>query len=324
MVTFSVHTNNTAEGRSENKWLFSLELANHSTPAWVDADLLVPGRSHQANDSDNNEPIFSVPVRCGGYALQSGHENAIKVRLDEGPMRLHWINEFVRMHFLALPSLLTLHSVGRERSSMQMGLSTPNSVSGSINRCARLHHSSSPILLIRTVKYPWYRRPKPAAHIPNLRAPQKVKVRTSGRKKIQTRWFIRAYVEAVVKTAKQWVLVRSESCDLRRFMPHPWRRAIATWILFSKTTSFGLSALQLQKDRIQRRATMRSLCSAAVLCLPLRQPSSPPTVHSITQLRIPMDYHPTQILTGHTYKLGDTSGGKTEAEVGWGSRMAVR
>ncbi|KAH9980671.1 hypothetical protein BJV74DRAFT_97884 [Russula compacta] len=95
MITFSVHTKSMPEGRSENKWLLSLELANNSTPAWVDADLLVPRRSHQANDSDSNEPIFSVHVGCGEQALQPGHENAIKVRLDEGPMRLHWINEFV-------------------------------------------------------------------------------------------------------------------------------------------------------------------------------------------------------------------------------------
>ncbi|KAI9441759.1 hypothetical protein H4582DRAFT_1763113, partial [Lactarius indigo] len=42
-ITFSVRPENTAEGRSENRWLLSLGLANHSMPAWVDADLVVSG-----------------------------------------------------------------------------------------------------------------------------------------------------------------------------------------------------------------------------------------------------------------------------------------
>jgi hypothetical protein len=88
------------EPTSENRWLFSLELANNSTPAWVEADLLVPAHSHQATNSDNNEPVFSIPVCCVGHALQPGPENAIKVRLDDGPMRLHWINELVYIHYI--------------------------------------------------------------------------------------------------------------------------------------------------------------------------------------------------------------------------------
>jgi hypothetical protein len=92
---FFVRTERTQEGVSESKWLFSLELANNSTPAWVDADLIVPGHPHQTTNSDTNEPVFSIAIGCVGHALQPGPENAIKVRLDDGPMRLHWINEFV-------------------------------------------------------------------------------------------------------------------------------------------------------------------------------------------------------------------------------------
>ena len=98
---FLVSTESTREGLSENKWLFALELASKSTPAWVDADLLVRGHSHQASPSDSNEPVLSIPIGCVGHALQPGLENAIKVRLDDGPMRLHWINEFVNIHSIA-------------------------------------------------------------------------------------------------------------------------------------------------------------------------------------------------------------------------------
>jgi hypothetical protein len=112
---FFVSTERTQEGVFESKWLFSLELANHSTPAWVDADLLVPGHPHQGTDSDTNEPVFSIPVGCLGlgHALHPGPECAIKVRLDDGPMRLHWINEFVVLLVLPLLSSLTHHPTAR-------------------------------------------------------------------------------------------------------------------------------------------------------------------------------------------------------------------
>ena len=112
---FFVSTERTPEGSSEIKWLFSLELANKSAPAWVNADLLVPEHSHQAqaSNSDKNQPVFSIPVGSAGHPLQPGPENVIKVRLDEGPMRLHWVNEFVNTHSRALLSLLTRHPTVR-------------------------------------------------------------------------------------------------------------------------------------------------------------------------------------------------------------------
>ena len=96
---FLVSAESTREGLIENRWLFALELASPSTSAWVNADLLVRGQSHKAgtSDSNSNEPVFSTSVGCVGRALQPGPENAIKVRLDDGPMRLHWINEFVNI-----------------------------------------------------------------------------------------------------------------------------------------------------------------------------------------------------------------------------------
>jgi hypothetical protein len=98
---FLVSAESTREGLSENRWLFALELASPSTPAWVNADLLVRRHSHQTTNTDSDEPVFSIPIGCVGRALQPGPENAIKVRLDDGPMRLHWINEFVNIHSIA-------------------------------------------------------------------------------------------------------------------------------------------------------------------------------------------------------------------------------
>jgi hypothetical protein len=98
---FLVSAESTREGLFENRWQFAFELASKSTPAWVDADLLVRGPSHQATTSDGNEPVFTIPIGCIGRALQAGPENAIKVRLDDGPMGHHWINEFVNIHSIA-------------------------------------------------------------------------------------------------------------------------------------------------------------------------------------------------------------------------------
>jgi hypothetical protein len=136
---FLVSPESTREGLSGNKWLFALELASPSTPACVDADLLVRGHSHQATTqattSDSNEPVFSIPIGCVGRALQPGPENAITVRLDDGPMRLHWINEFVnilsiaRLRYLIdssfYSSLTLLDAEGTLHAELHVKLSQP-------------------------------------------------------------------------------------------------------------------------------------------------------------------------------------------------------
>jgi hypothetical protein len=100
MATFSVSRDHMPDGPSENKWVFSLELANESMPAYVDANLRVSAHFHQDDTFDNNESTFSVPVGGEGCALEPGSGNAIKVLLDWGPMGLHWVNEFVNTHSL--------------------------------------------------------------------------------------------------------------------------------------------------------------------------------------------------------------------------------
>lgn len=93
-ITFSVRPENAAEGRSESKWLLSLGLADHSMPAWVDADLVISGSPPPStNEADNHGPVFTIPICCGVCELNPGSENAIEIRLDEGPIRPHLINE---------------------------------------------------------------------------------------------------------------------------------------------------------------------------------------------------------------------------------------
>jgi len=118
----------TAGSSSENKRLFSLELANNSIPACVDADLRISGHSHQDNTSDNDEPIFSVPVSCGGRSLQPGPGNAIKVRLDNGPMGHHWVNEFV-----TAMSLLTSILIDNVFSSSQSFVDSDGTLHAQLN-----------------------------------------------------------------------------------------------------------------------------------------------------------------------------------------------
>ncbi|KAI9441761.1 hypothetical protein H4582DRAFT_1934777, partial [Lactarius indigo] len=71
-VTFAVSSQNAAI-RSESRWLLSFGLGDHSTPTWVDGDFLV--------------------LRRLPSPLRPGPESAIKMRLDDGPLRPHLLNE---------------------------------------------------------------------------------------------------------------------------------------------------------------------------------------------------------------------------------------
>jgi hypothetical protein len=137
MAKFLVSAETTREGLSVNKWLFAIELASKSSPAWVNADLLVRGHSLQATSStaDSDEPVFTIPIGCVDRTLQAGTENAIKVRLDDGPMRHHWVNEFVNIHSIAhlhylivssfYSSLTLLDGEGTLRAELHVRLSQP-------------------------------------------------------------------------------------------------------------------------------------------------------------------------------------------------------
>ncbi|KAH9039876.1 hypothetical protein EDB85DRAFT_228798 [Lactarius pseudohatsudake] len=92
-ITFSVRPENVAEGRSESRWLLSLGLADHSMPAWVDADLVVSGSPPPTNEADDREPTFTIPLCCNVCELKPGSESAIRIRLDDGPLRPHLFNE---------------------------------------------------------------------------------------------------------------------------------------------------------------------------------------------------------------------------------------
>lgn len=94
-VAFSVGTRNTTPGRSESGWLLSIGLGNHSMPAWVDGDFLVLRRLPPVDGRDTYEPTFSLPLGHDPCKLQPGPASAIKMHLDEGPMRPHLLNECV-------------------------------------------------------------------------------------------------------------------------------------------------------------------------------------------------------------------------------------
>lgn len=66
-------------------------------PAGVDGDFLVLRRSSSAGGGDDYEPIFSLPLGHNPHQLQPGPATAIKMRLDEGPLRPHLLNECADM-----------------------------------------------------------------------------------------------------------------------------------------------------------------------------------------------------------------------------------
>jgi hypothetical protein len=93
-LTFTT-TERMENGLSKSIWLLSLGLASHSTPAWVEAELLVSRQSQVTDPSDPHEHVFSAPFGNESRELQPGLQNAITVRLDNGPMGPHLQNEFV-------------------------------------------------------------------------------------------------------------------------------------------------------------------------------------------------------------------------------------
>jgi hypothetical protein len=67
-------------------------------PAWVDGDFLVLRHLPSIGSGNDYESTFSLPLGCNPCKLQPGPKSAIKIRLDDGPMRPHLLNECVNTH----------------------------------------------------------------------------------------------------------------------------------------------------------------------------------------------------------------------------------
>lgn len=90
-------TDTPTEGRAGNRWLLSLELGEQSPPVGIDADLFIEGSTSQPLDSrDFDDPLLAISFGSTTTDLWPGRENAITVRLDDGPMGPHLLNEYVR------------------------------------------------------------------------------------------------------------------------------------------------------------------------------------------------------------------------------------
>ena len=86
-----------AGGRTESKWLLSLELGEHSPVVGVNADLFVDGSTSDPLESRDFEgPLLAISFGSTTSELRPGHENAMTVRLDDGPMGPHLLNEYVK------------------------------------------------------------------------------------------------------------------------------------------------------------------------------------------------------------------------------------
>ncbi|KAH9980670.1 hypothetical protein BJV74DRAFT_855820 [Russula compacta] len=84
ILAFSAVVETSPDGRSENKWFLSLELGEHSPPTSVNANL----------DSDS-EDFLSRTIQLGHpmSELCPGRDKALKIRLDDGPIGPHLLNE---------------------------------------------------------------------------------------------------------------------------------------------------------------------------------------------------------------------------------------
>jgi hypothetical protein len=99
-LRFAVVVETSMDGRTETKWILSLELGKHSPAVGVDADLFIEGSTSQPLDSrDFDDPLLAISFGSTTSELWPGRENAITVRLDDGAMGPHLLNEYVK-HFL--------------------------------------------------------------------------------------------------------------------------------------------------------------------------------------------------------------------------------
>jgi hypothetical protein len=92
-------------GRTQCKWLLSLELGELSPVVHVDADLFIEGSTLDATGSGGFDgPLLAISFGSTVFSfgstvskLKPGRENAISVRLDDGPMGPHLFDEYVRV-----------------------------------------------------------------------------------------------------------------------------------------------------------------------------------------------------------------------------------
>jgi hypothetical protein len=123
-ITFSIRSEKSADGRSEDRWLLFLGLADHSMSACVDGDLVISGSPSFTNEVDDNESTFTIPIRHEVSELKPGSESAIRVRLDDGPMGHHLLNDSQAL----VDSDGTLHAqfTARLRQTMRSNFLSPS------------------------------------------------------------------------------------------------------------------------------------------------------------------------------------------------------
>ncbi|KAH9042894.1 hypothetical protein EDB83DRAFT_2523885 [Lactarius deliciosus] len=93
-LRFTVVVETLMDGRTETKWLLSLELGEQSQVVAVDADLFIEGSTLQPLDSrDFEDPLLCISFGSTTTELWPGRDNGITVRLDDGPMGPHLVNE---------------------------------------------------------------------------------------------------------------------------------------------------------------------------------------------------------------------------------------
>lgn len=149
ILAFSAVVETSSDGRSESKWYLSLELGDHSPPTPVNASLVILGSSDAAeDDSDDSRTIhFGPPMP----ALCPGRDKAIKIRLDDGPIGPHLLNESSilvdsnkTLHARLTQSTVTGLGADEIASTRERELMTPTSEISYIAVSHRSPRSSNP------------------------------------------------------------------------------------------------------------------------------------------------------------------------------------
>jgi len=121
ILAFSAVIETSPDGRFECRWYLSLELGDHSPPTTVNANLVILGSSDATEeDLDDTRTIYFGHPMSG---LSPGRDKAIKIRLDDGPIGSHLLNEFVEtMCSRLLPLNRSVLPPGRPYSSIRIRL----------------------------------------------------------------------------------------------------------------------------------------------------------------------------------------------------------
>ncbi|KAH9956438.1 hypothetical protein BC827DRAFT_758514 [Russula dissimulans] len=106
ILAFSAAVETMPDGRTENRWYVSLQLGDKSPPTTVNASLIISG-ALDTEEGDAGDLHNTINLCAPMSELSPGRDKAIRIRLDDSPIGLQLLNEFVVSEYVLHLLLLT-------------------------------------------------------------------------------------------------------------------------------------------------------------------------------------------------------------------------